>query len=133
MTEKKKQNIGDFRSLSVYKKALIFRRDIYGIVEKFPSFEKDNMCDQLRRASSSIGANIVEGNSNYYYGKEFDRLNTALGSVAECRAFLDMSVQERYTSNEKYRELDEKAEEIMKMLIGLLQRLERILGNKVFS
>lgn len=66
------------------------------------------MVDQLRRACSSCYANIAEGNANYYYGKEYDRMNTALGSIAECRAFLDMSVMQKYITKETYECLDKE-------------------------
>ncbi|MFD1203631.1 four helix bundle protein [Sporosarcina contaminans] len=125
----KKPFIGDFRELEVYKKALIFSNKIYRIIEGFPSYERNNLIDQLRRASSSCYANIAEGNANYYYGKEYDRLNTALGSIAECRAFLDMSVMQKYITKETYECLDKEAEEIVKMLVGLMNRIERIEGE----
>ncbi|MFH5781520.1 four helix bundle protein [Heyndrickxia oleronia] len=125
----KKPFIGDFRELEVYKKALIFSNKIYRIIEGFPSYERNNLVDQLRRASSSCYGNIAEGNANYYYGKEYDRLNTALGSIAECRAFLDMSVMQKYITKETYECLDKEAEEIAKMLVGLMNRIERIEGE----
>ena len=126
----KKPYVGSFRELEVYKKALIFSNKIYKIIEDFPFYESHNLCDQLRRASSSIFANIAEGSGNYYYGKEFDRLNTALASLCECRAFLDMAVMQKYISRETYDSLDVEAEEILKMLIGMLNRIEKILGEE---
>ncbi|WP_137744610.1 four helix bundle protein [Robertmurraya siralis] len=125
----KKRSIGDFRELEVYKKALIFSNKIYRTVESYPSYERNNLVNQLHRASSSVYSNIAEGNSNYYYGKEYDRLNTALGSIAECRAFLDMSVMQKYITKETYEYLDKEAEEIVKMLVGLMNRIERIEGE----
>lgn len=125
----KKPFIGDFRELEVYKKALIFSNKIYRIIEGFPSYERNNLIDQLRRASSSCYANIAEGNANYYYGKEYDRLNTSIGSISECRAFLDMSVMQKYITKETYEYFDKEAEEIVKMLVGLMNRIERIEGE----
>lgn len=126
----KKPFIGDFRELEVYKKALIFSNKIYRIIEGFPSYERNNLIDQLRRASSSCYANIAEGNANYYYRKEYDRLNTSIGSIAECRAFLDMAIMQKYVSREVYVSLDNEAEEIFKMLIAMLNRIEKILKEE---
>ena len=125
----RKQAIGNFRELTVYRKALLFNKEIYQALEKFPSYEKYNVVDQLRRASTSVVANISEGNANYYYAKEFDRLNSSLGSVAECRALLEISLMENYVSREEYKSLDEKAQEIMKMLIGMMIRIDQILNK----
>ena len=126
----KKQFIGDFRELEVYKKALIFSNKIYRIIEGFPSYERNNLVDQLRRASSSCYSNIAEANANYYYRKEYDRLNTSIGSIAECRAFLDMAIMQKYISREIYESLDKEAEEIFKMLIAMTNRIEKILNEE---
>lgn len=126
----KKQFIGDFRELEVYKKALIFSNKIYKIVEKFPAYERNNLVEQLRRASSSCYGNIAEGNSNYYYRKEYDRLNTSIGSISECRAYLDMAVMQRYISNATYEILDKEAEEVFRMLIAMINRIEKILKGE---
>jgi four helix bundle protein len=126
----KKQFIGNFRDLEVYKKALIFSNKIYKTVESFPSCERNNMVDQLRRASTSVYSNIAEGNANYYYGKEYDRLNTSIGSISECRAFLDMAIMQKYVSRETYDSLDKDAEEIFKMLIAMANRIEKILNEE---
>lgn len=127
----KKTFVGDFRDLEVYKKSLHFSKKIYKVVESFPSFERNNLVDQLRRASSSVYSNIAEGNANYYYRKEYDRLNTSIGSISECRAFLDMSVMQKYITEETYKSLDKEAEEIFKMLIAMANRIEKILNEEV--
>lgn len=129
MYGKEKENVGNFRDLEVYRKALIFSNKIYRTVESYPSFERSNLVDQLRRASSSVYSNIAEGNANYYYRKEYDRLNTSIGSISECRAFLDMSVMQKYITKDTYEYLDKEAEEIVKMLVGLMNRIERIEGE----
>ncbi|WP_016994705.1 four helix bundle protein [Lysinibacillus boronitolerans] len=123
----KKQNIGNFRELNVYRKALIFNKQMNTLIDSFPAYEKNNLSDQLRRASTSVCANLAEGCGNYYYKKEFDRLNTAIGSLCECRAFLDIATMLGHLEREEYHELDGEAEEILKMLIGMAKRIEKIL------
>lgn len=124
----KKEYVGDFRELKVYQKALAFQRSIYEVVKKFPDFERYNMVDQLHRAVSSIPANIAEGNGNYYFKQEFDRLNTALGSLAETRSFLDMALSEGYLTLREYENLEKDAQEILRLLIGMMRRIEQITG-----
>lgn len=124
----KKEYVGNFRELKVYQKALAFQRSIYEVVKKFPDFERYNMADQLHRAVSSIPANIAEGNGNYYFKQEFDRLNTALGSLAEIRSFLDMALSEGYLTLQEYENLEKDAQEILRLLIGMMRRIEQITG-----
>lgn len=122
-----KKEILDPRTQEVYKRALRFRKDIYAVVKEFPIIEKFNMIDQLRRASTSIPANFSEGYRNHYYGKERDRLNTALGSTAEIQAFLDMAIMEKYISRKLYEKLDAEAEAIFGMLIGMIHEIDTVL------
>lgn len=124
-----KKVILDPRENEVYKRALKLRKDIYALVKGFPQIERYNMCDQIRRASTSVSANISEGVRNYYYGKERDRLNTALGSIAECQAFFDMARMEGYITQKQYRELDDEAEIIFGMLLAMIQGIDKILDQ----
>lgn len=123
----KKQSIGNFRELEVYKKALVFNKKMNNLIETFPAYEKNNLSDQLRRASTSVCANIAEGVSNFYYGKEYDRLNSAIGSLSECRCFLDISRMLEYITEDQYHTLDKLAEEVLKMLIALANRTEKLM------
>lgn len=126
----KKQSIGDFRELHVYKKALVFNKKMNNLIKTFPTYEKNNLSDQLRRASTSVCANIAEGVSNFYYGKEYDRLNSAIGSLSECRSFLDISRMLDYITQDEYKTFDELAEEVLKMLITLANRTEKLMQEE---
>ncbi|MBL5768651.1 four helix bundle protein [Heyndrickxia sporothermodurans] len=122
-----KKEVKNPRDNEVYKRALKFRKEIYAMVKGFPELEKYNMIDQLQRASTSVPANFSEGYRNHYYGKERDRLNTALGSIAECQAFLDMARMEDYITQEQYLNLDNDAEVIFGMLLAMIRDIDRIL------
>ncbi|MEH7076217.1 four helix bundle protein [Neobacillus drentensis] len=126
----KKTHIPDARESVVYRKSLVFKKEIYKLVKGLPAYESGNMVDQLIRCSSSVVANLREGMENIFYGKEFDRLNTSLGSIAECRAFLDMAVMEEgYLSKEKYHRLDKEAETIYRLILERMFEIDRILSG----
>lgn len=128
----KKSNIPDVRKMEVYKRSLRFKKAIYILIKGLPKEEENNMKDQLRRCVCSVGANLREGVENVFYGKEFDRLNTSLGSIAECRAFLDMAVMEgeEYLSMERYRQLDKDAEIIYQQILDRLWEIDRIISGE---
>jgi S23 ribosomal protein. len=50
-----------WRELKVWQKAHALVLEIYKITRKFPKEEMFSLISQLRRSSSSIPANIVEG------------------------------------------------------------------------
>lgn len=79
--------------------------------------------DQLRRAALSICLNIAEGAAKYS-DKEFRRfVENALGSTGECRACIDIALENKLISVEAYKEAVERLESITKQLGGLSKRL----------
>jgi four helix bundle protein len=131
MKTRKKQYVGNVRDLKVYGKALQFHKTIYEIVESLPDYEQYNLCDLLRKSSSSALANLSEGNTNYYYNKEYNHLNMVLSKIGgECRSALDICRMVGYISEPVYKKTDQQAEEILKMIIGMMRRIERYLDNE---
>lgn len=54
-------NIFNFEKLEVWQKAMDLTVEIYKITNDFPKSEQFSLTDQLRRAISSVTANIAEG------------------------------------------------------------------------
>jgi four helix bundle protein len=127
----KKQYVGNVRDLKVYGKALQFHKVIYEIVESLPDYERYNLSDMLRRSCSSMVANLAEGNTNFYYKKEYNHLNMVLSKIGECRSALDISRMAGYISESEYKNVDFKSEEILKMVIGMMRRTDRYLDNEL--
>lgn len=126
----KKHYVGNVRELKVYRKALIFRKIIYGIVKTLPEHENDNLGDIFRKSSCSIVSNISEGNTNFYYKKEYSHLNMALSKLADCRSALDIARMEGIINDAIYEDADGKAEEVLKMIIGMMNRIDRELERE---
>lgn len=53
----------NFEKLEVWQKAMDLTVEIYKLTEQFPRSEQFSLTDQLRRAISSVTANIAEGTS----------------------------------------------------------------------
>ena len=79
--------------------------------------------DQIQRASISIMSNIAEG-FDYRNDKDFIRfLRIARGSCAEVKSLLYIGFDINYINKEKLSELINKAEEIVKMINGLIRSI----------
>lgn len=52
-----------FEKLEVWQEAMTLTCHIYKLTENFPKTEQFSLIDQLRRSSSSICANLAEGNA----------------------------------------------------------------------
>ena len=111
----------DHRRLDIYGEALDIAENAYGLARALPGCERFELSSQIRRASTSIAANIAEG-AGRGGDKEFARfLRIATGSACEVEALMDLVVR-LYPVNET------PATEVrthIRVLIGRLQRLER--------
>ncbi len=64
---------------------------IYEITRNYPSEERFGIISQMRRAASSISANIAEGQARRTTGEFLQSLGMARGSLAELETFLILS------------------------------------------
>jgi len=116
--------IKDFKTLIVWQKARELAQDIYKVSANFPAFETYAVKSQIIRAVASIGANIAEGNGQFYKKKQINFLNNALGSASETRHWLVLAMDNEYISKDDYEKLEQKTIEIIKMLIGCIRKLQ---------
>ena len=117
-----------FEEIISWKKARELTKDIYTITEVNNSFSKDfGLKDQIRRASVSITSNIAEGFERQT-PKEFIRfLYIAKGSTGEVRSQLYVALDINYITKSEFEELKMKANEVSKLISGLLKYLHSTL------
>ena len=116
--------MGIYRDLVVWQKAYKFALDIYKITKRFPKEELFGLTSQMRRAASSIPANIAEG-SMRQSKREFQQfIRIARGSMAEMEVWLQLACDLRYLDQETYKELSAQCNEVGKLLHGLLKSLK---------
>jgi len=103
---------------------------VYKTTSSFPTEEKYGIISQLRRCSSSIPANIVEGQSRNSTKEYLQFLYNSRGSLEETRYFVLLSKDLGYISEKELKELEQKFIKISKMLNGLIKSLKRGLRDK---
>lgn len=81
----------NFEKLEVWKLAIKLSVNIYKLTEKFPPEEKFGMINQLRRASSSISANIAEGTARISDKDKARFIQIAFSSAIEVLNYLILS------------------------------------------
>lgn len=111
----------NFEKLKVFKEAHEFVQLIYKYTEAFPKTETFGLTGQLRRASVSIAANIVEGNSRNHTKEYIQFLYQARGSLEEAKYHILLAKDLGYLKKEDYLELQAKAELVGKLLSGLVK------------
>ncbi len=113
----------DFRELSVWQKAHEMTLSTYTFTKAFPQDERFGLTSQMRRASSSICANLAEGCCRRT-DKDFARfVDYALGSASEVEYFLQLAKDLRYIGESDHEANAKRVCEIKRMLTGLRKRL----------
>ena len=113
------ERVGDFHDLEVYRRA-------YEVSLKLHHWlvgKRDEVADQLRRASKSIPANIAEGCSKANTALEAKRfLTIALRSVDEVKVWLEYCRDLKVLDQRQLEQAAEEYRQIGAMLYALWQR-----------
>jgi four helix bundle protein len=90
------------------------------------------LVSQIRRAASSVTANIVEGFERSGNREFIHFLSTSKGSAGEIRDHLYTAFDERYITESEFRDTYTTAEEVGRLIGGLMRYLERtdVRGSK---
>src|SRR5579862_2643725 len=109
----------NYKDLLVWEKAHRLTLAVYKETSVFPKDERFGLTSEVRRASSSIPANLAEG-----CGRRSDRemgrfVQIAMGSGAELSYHLLLAKDLGFVTDEQYGELDASLEKVMRMLSAL--------------
>lgn len=113
-----------FQTLKVWQKSVYFTNMMFDVTDSLPGRYQYSLGDQLRRAGLSVSNNIAEaaGRRSRKEGSNF--YNIAKGSVYECVNILVVISKRGLFREDKFdkRKIYNEAEEIAKMLTGLIRR-----------
>jgi four helix bundle protein len=111
--------VQDFRKFEVWQRARVFVVGVYEVANEFPPFERFGLASQVRRAVTSIPANIAEGAAKPS-SREFARfLDIAVGSANEVESHLITAADLGYLKTARSGLLQRECGEIRAMLRGL--------------
>lgn len=122
-------SITSFRDLIVWQEGMNLVDDIYVLTRRFPCDERFALSD-MRRAAISIPANVAEGNRRKRRGAYCNHVSIALGSQAELETHIEVALRQKYVTPATAKPVLERAEDVGKMLHGLLRSLRRRLKEE---
>lgn len=108
-----------FRKLDVYQNAKKMSRFVCSLVKNFPADERFGLCSQLRRAAMSVPINIAEGFGRFSSKEKAHFIEIAFGSLTEILCELELSLDEKYITNEEFDEAENQIIVISKQLSRL--------------
>lgn len=109
--------------MEVWNNARVLVKEIYTTTSSFPDNEKFGITNQIRRASTSITANIAEGMSRQTDKEKSRFINISFSSCIEVINFLIISNDLGFLDNTDYEQLRTKTESISNQLNALHKTL----------
>jgi len=117
--------VRSYRDLSVWQRAMDLIVTSYRLSKRLPKDELYGLTSQIRRAATSIPANIAEGQGRRYTSEFLQFLGVAKGSLLELETHVLASQRLGYLADGEVEECLKLAAEVGKMLGGLMRRLEQ--------
>ncbi len=112
--------------LEVWARAKDFAVAIYKeVIPSLPASEKYNLADQLKRAASSVPANIAEGHGRYHFLDNVRFCYIARGSLTEVQSHLALAKELGFLPDDIYKRMTTHVESIGKQLNNYIAYLKR--------
>lgn len=112
------------KDLDVWKKSVRLVVDIYKLTRRFPPDERFGLTAQIRRASTSVPANIAEGWGRGSTKEFIQFLKIARGSLTELDTHLVVSGELGYVDKSESARIDITVSDVGKMLNRLISALQ---------
>ena len=121
--------ISSYRDLKVWQDAMTLAERCNLTTQGFPRSETFGLVAEIRRAASSIPANIAEGYGRFSQAAYRNHLSIARGSAVETESWIDLLERRGYVSPQRATELYQKCDEIQRLLTLRMKSL----GEKTYA
>jgi four helix bundle protein len=108
-----------FEKLNAWQEAKKLVVDVYHLLDNFPQTEKYALCDQIRRAITSVPSNIAEGSGRRSLKEQIHFLEISYGSLMETYNQLLIAIDLAYITVESVESIKPRIDNVAKMINGL--------------
>lgn len=116
--------------LNVYNLAMDLGSEIWAIVQKWNTLEKDTMGKQLIRAVDSIAANLAEGFGRYHFKDVRNFGYYSRGSLYETKTWLTKANNRMILSDDDFKKLQQQINNIGIKLNNYIKTIGRNSNDK---
>ena len=120
--------INTFRDLDVWQCGMQLALVAYRVTEAFPQAERYGLISQIRRAATSIPANLAEGHGRPRAAYR-NHVSIAIGSQAELDTLVELSRSLGYLQAEDHSPIAAQLAQVGQMLHGLARALNQNVGS----
>jgi four helix bundle protein len=116
--------IRSYRDLRVWQEGMSLAENCYGLTKAFPKAELFGMTSQIRRAASSVPANIAEGYGRDSKGDYIQFLRISQGSLKEVETHLILCTRVKLLTESEAQSTLDQGDRLGKMLHRLIRSLQ---------
>ena len=113
--------IKSYRDLEAWQRGMELAVEVYPLTRRMPAEERFGLTSQVRRAATSVPANIAEGHGRATTGDFLQSLSVSRGSLAEVKTWLELSVRLKYHNRDEIQNAWTLAETTGKLVNGLIR------------
>lgn len=110
-----------FEDLEVWQKAIDLAVSIYRLTDSFPKSEIYSLTNQLRRASSSVSANLAEGYGRHGPKEKLQFYKIANGSLLEAKSFCYLAYRLGYIQKDALNQILNDFMSVQKLVNALIK------------
>ena len=115
-----------FRELDAYQNALNLAMRVFDLTKQWPSEERFNLTDQIRRSSRSVCTNLAEAWRKRRYKPAFiAKLNDSETEAAETQVSAELAMRCRYWDGNTFREIDSGYEKVLGQIVKMASQPEK--------
>lgn len=115
-----------YRELDVYQNAMNLTMKVFEQTKHWPSEERFNLIDQIRRSSRSVCTNLAEAWRKRRYRAAFvAKLSDSETEAAETQVSAEIALRCGYLDQETFRELDDKYEKVLGQIVKMADQPEK--------
>jgi len=119
------EKVKNFNDLKVWQDAHELVLEIYKVTKSFPKEEQFGLISQMRRAASSITANIAEGFGRFHYKDKIRFYQQSRASATELQSHILLSRDLKYLPRGNADQLFNQTSEVIKEINGLIRSINR--------
>ena len=116
--------MGDFKRLLVWRRSHAVALAVYRLTATFPPAERFGLVSQMRRAATSISANIAEGAGRYTLREQARFYQIAKGSAKELECHLVLACDLGFLSADATTDASRDLIQVQRMLSAIIRNAE---------
>ena len=115
-----------YRELDVYQNAMNLAMKVFELTKHWPSEERFNLIDQIRRSSRSVCTNLAEAWRKRRYRAAFiAKLSDSETEAAETQVSTAIAMRCHYFDEKTFREIDESYEKVLGQIVKMIDQPEK--------